>query len=49
MATKKTPSNGKMEFEALKNSKPGAAKRAQKFDDKSDKAIAKKFGVKYKG
>jgi hypothetical protein len=36
------------EFAAKKASKPDAAKKAQKADDKSDKMIAKRFGVKVK-
>jgi hypothetical protein len=36
------------EFVAKSASKPGAAKKAQKADDKSDKMIAKRFGVKVK-
>jgi hypothetical protein len=36
------------EFVAKKASKPDSAKKAQKADDKSDKAIAKRFGVKVK-
>jgi|GEM_PF-4658901 len=50
MVAKRTPTKSKdMEFAAKRGSKPGAAARAQKFDDKSDKKIAKKFGVKFKG
>lgn len=37
------------EFVAKNASKPGAVKRAERFDAKQDKAVAKKFGVKYKG
>jgi hypothetical protein len=36
------------EFAAKSASKPDAVKKAQKADDKSDKAIAKRFGVKVK-
>lgn len=36
------------EFVAKKASKPGAAKKAQKADNASDKMIAKRFGVKVK-
>jgi hypothetical protein len=36
------------EFAAKTASKPDAVKKAQKSDDKSDKAIAKRFGVKAK-
>jgi hypothetical protein len=39
----------KPEFAAKKGSKPGAVAKAEKFDNKSDKKIAKKFGVKYTG
>ena len=45
----KGKSSHKPEFEAKGNSKPGAVKRAEKFDKKSDKKIAKRFGVKYEG
>lgn len=37
------------EFAAKSASKPGALKKAAKADAKSDKAIAKRFGVKSKG
>jgi hypothetical protein len=37
------------EFAAKSASKPGAVKKAQTADDKSDKAIAMKYGVKAKG
>ena len=36
------------EFAAKTGSKPDAAAKAQKVDDKQDKALAKRFGVKVK-
>ena len=36
------------EFAAKTGSKPGAVAKAQKVDDKQDKALAKRFGVKVK-
>jgi hypothetical protein len=35
------------EFAAKTGSKPGVAAKAQKVDNKQDKALAKKFGVKW--
>lgn len=39
----------KGEFVPKKGSRPGAVKKAAKADTKSDKAIAKKYGVKFAG
>jgi len=36
------------EFATKTGSKSGAAAKAQKVDDKQDKALAKRFGVKVK-
>lgn len=37
------------EFSAKSGSKPGAVRKAEKADVKQDKALAKKYGVRFKG
>jgi hypothetical protein len=44
-STLSAPSKARTEFKG----KPAAVKRAEKMDDKSDKAIAKRTGTKYTG
>lgn len=39
----------KSEFKAKSGSKPGAVAKANRADKRSDKAIAKQYGVKSKG
>lgn len=43
----KSPSMKSKEFAAKTGSKPGAVKKAQKADNKQDKKLANKFGVKW--
>lgn len=46
----KTPTKkAKGEFKAKPGTKPGALRKAEKADVKSDRGIAKKYGVRFAG
>lgn len=44
----KYPTSKSPDFKAGPKSKPGAVQKAQAYDNKKDKAIAQKYGVKVK-